>query len=90
MNKAELIDSISKLTESTKADAERHLEAFIEVVTKNIKNKDGIKLIGFGTFSVSDRKARTGRNPQTGEELQIAARKAPVFKPGKELKEACQ
>ena len=88
MNKAELIEAVSKVTANTKADTERYLDAFIEVVTKNVKKKDGVKLVGFGTFSVSARKARVGRNPQTGEEIQIPARKVPVFRPGKELKDA--
>ena len=88
MNKAELIEAVSKVTEMTKADTERALDAFIDVVSKNIKKKDGVKLVGFGTFSVSARKARVGRNPQTGEEIQIPARKVPVFRPGKELKDA--
>lgn len=88
MNKAELIEAVSKVTEMTKADTERNLDAFIDVISKNIKKKDGVKLVGFGTFAVSARKARVGRNPQTGEEIQIPARKVPVFRPGKELKEA--
>ncbi|MCX6119878.1 MAG: HU family DNA-binding protein [Proteobacteria bacterium] len=88
MNKAELIEAISKTTEMTKADTERTLDAFIDVVSKNIKKKDGVKLVGFGTFISSSRKARVGRNPQTGEEIQIPARKVPVFRPGKELKES--
>ena len=88
MNKAELIEAVSKVTEMTKADTERALDAFIDVVSKNIKKKDGVKLVGFGTFAVSSRKARVGRNPQTGEEIQIPARKVPVFRPGKELKDA--
>jgi DNA-binding protein HU-beta len=88
MNKADLIEQISKMTSATKADTERLLDAFVDVVSKNIKKKDGVKLVGFGTFAVSNRKARVGRNPQTGEEIQIPARKVPVFRPGKELKEA--
>lgn len=88
MNKAELVEAMAKVTGATKADTEKSLDAFIEVVTKNIKKKDGVKLVGFGTFSVSSRKARMGRNPQTGEEIQIPARKVPVFRPGKELKES--
>ena len=88
MNKAELVEAISKLTTQTKADTERTIDAFVETVTKNIKKKDGVKLVGFGTFAVSSRKARIGRNPQTGEEIQIPARKVPVFRPGKELKES--
>jgi len=88
MNKAELIEAVSKVTEMTKADTERAIDALIDVVSKNIKKKDGVKLVGFGTFAVSARKARVGRNPQTGEEIQIPARKVPVFRPGKELKDA--
>lgn len=88
MNKAELVEAISKITQQTKADTERTIDAFVDVVSKNIKKKDGVKLVGFGTFVASNRKARVGRNPQTGEEIQIPARKVPVFRPGKELKEA--
>lgn len=87
MNKAELVDAISKATTQTKADTERMLDAFIDAVSKNIKKKDGVKLVGFGTFAASNRKARVGRNPQTGEEISIPARRVPVFRPGKELKE---
>ena len=87
MNKAELVEAISKVTHQTKADTERAVDAFIDAVSKNIKKKEGVKLVGFGTFVVSNRKARVGRNPQTGEEIQIPARKVPVFRPGKELKE---
>lgn len=87
MNKAELIEAMSKITHQTKADSERSLDAFIETVMKNIKKRDGVKLVGFGTFASSNRKARIGRNPQTGEEIKIPARKVPVFRPGKELKE---
>lgn len=86
MNKAELVDAMSRITGQTKAESERNLDAFIEVVSRNISNKDGVKLVGFGTFAVSSRKARMGRNPKTGEEIQIPARKVPVFRPGKELK----
>ena len=88
MNKAELVEAMAKITSATKADSEKALDAFIDVVSRNINTKDGVKLVGFGTFSASDRKARMGRNPQTGEEIQIPARKVPVFRPGKELKEA--
>lgn len=87
MNKSELVEAIAKLTSQTKADTERSLDAFIDVISKNIKKKEGIKLVGFGTFGVSNRKARIGRNPQTGEEIQIPARRVPVFRPGKDLKE---
>ena len=87
MNKAELVEAISKVTQSTKADTERMLDALLDVVSKNIKKKDGVKLVGFGTFATSNRKARVGRNPQTGQEISIPARKVPTFRPGKELKE---
>ena len=86
MNKAELVDAVAKKTNLTKADVEKNLDALIEVVSENITLKDGVKLVGFGTFTVSDRKERVGRNPQTGEEIQIPARRVPVFRPGKELK----
>ena len=88
MNKAELVEAISKVTRQTKAETERTLDAFIDVVTKNIQKKEGVKLVGFGAFGASERKARVGRNPQTGEEIQIPARTVPVFRPGKELKES--
>ena len=88
MNRAELVEALANQTNSTKADAERWLNAFITTVTKNIKKKDGIRLVGFGTFTTSRRKARPGRNPQTGEEIKIPARTVPVFKPGAALKEA--
>ncbi len=86
MNKAELVEAMAKITGATKTDTEKAVDAFLDVVSKNIKKKDGVKLVGFGTFSVSHRKARVGRNPQTGEEIKIPARKVPVFRPGKELK----
>lgn len=88
MNKADLVEAIAKQTSATKADTERMLDAFVDCVTKNVKKKEGVKLVGFGTFAVSNRKARVGRNPQTGEEIKIPARKVPVFRPGKELKES--
>jgi DNA-binding protein HU-beta len=86
MNKAELVDAIAKTTQGTKADAERYLDAFTEIVSKNISKTDGVKLVGFGTFAVSQRQERVGRNPQTGQEIKIPARKVPVFRAGKELK----
>jgi DNA-binding protein HU-beta len=88
MNKAELVEAMAKITKHTKADTEKNLDAFVRIVTNNIASKEDVKLVGFGTFSVSDRKARVGRNPQTGEEIKIPARTVPVFRPGKELKEA--
>ena len=88
MNRSELVEAIAGQTGATKADTDRMLTAFTEIVEKNIKKKDGIRLVGFGTFTVSKRKARSGRNPQTGEEIKIPARTVPVFKPGAALKSA--
>lgn len=88
VNKSELIDAIATATELTKADAGRALDATLEAVTAALKKADTVSLVGFGTFAVKDRAARTGRNPQTGKTIQIAASKAPSFKPGKALKDA--
>ena len=88
MNKGELIAAIAKATGSTKADAGRALDATIENVTKALKKGDTVTLIGFCTFKVSKRAARIGRNPQTGAELKIPARKVPSFKAGAGLKAA--
>jgi DNA-binding protein HU-beta len=88
MNKGELIDAIASATGSTKADAGRALDATVENITKALKKGDTVTLIGFGTFKVSKRAARTGRNPQTGAELKIPARKVPSFKAGAGLKSA--
>ena len=88
MNKKELVDFIADKVDLTKADAERALEAFMEAVTTTLKKKDSVVLTGFGTFSVSERAARTARNPRTGEMVKVAARTAPKFKAGKKLKDA--
>ncbi len=88
MNKSELIDSIATSADISKADAGRALDATLEAITNTLKAGDQISLIGFGTFSVKDRAAREGRNPQTGETIQIKASKVPGFKAGKALKEA--
>ena len=88
MNRAELVEAIAKTTGNSKAESERFLTAFIDTVSKNMKKKDGVKLVGFGTFTTSKRKARTGRNPQTGESIKIPARTVPVFRPGALLKDA--
>ena len=88
MNKGELIEAIASATGSTKADAGRALDATIENITKALKKGDTVTLIGFGTFKVSKRAARTGRNPQAGAELKIPARKVPSFKAGAGLKSA--
>ncbi len=88
MNKAELIDAIADSADISKAAASRALEAMITSVTDTLKEGDQVSLVGFGTFSVKDRAARTGRNPQTGAPIEIAAAKVPGFKPGKVLKDA--
>ena len=85
MNKAELIEAIANTTKSTKADAGRALDATIEAVTKALKKGDRLSLVGFGSFSVAKRAARVGRNPQTGKEIKIAAKKVVKFKAGSEL-----
>ncbi|MFT7491626.1 MAG: DNA-binding protein HU-beta [Pseudohongiellaceae bacterium] len=88
MNKAELIDSIAASADIPKAAAGRALDAVIESVQGALQKGDSVALVGFGTFSVKDRAARTGRNPQTGQPIQIAAAKIPNFKAGKSLKDA--
>ncbi|MGV8930978.1 MAG: HU family DNA-binding protein [Luteimonas sp.] len=88
MNKNEIVDCMAETSGLTKADAARALDAFIGCVTKALKAGDSVSLIGFGTFDVRDRAARTGRNPRTGEEIKIAAAKNPAFKAGKALKDA--
>ena len=88
MNKTELIAAIAEKTELSKKDAEKALKAFTDVVEEELKKGEKIQLVGFGTFEVSERAAREGRNPQTRETMQIAASKSPKFKAGKALKDA--
>ncbi|HJA11830.1 MAG TPA: HU family DNA-binding protein [Candidatus Mediterraneibacter merdipullorum] len=88
MNKTELIAAIAEKAEISKKDSEKALKAFIDVVTEQLKKDDKVQLVGFGTFEVSKRAAREGRNPQTGKTMKIAACKAPKFKAGKALKDA--
>lgn len=88
MNRQELIESIVNKTALSKKDTDAVLKAFIEVVTKAVKKGDKVQLIGFGTFERTTRSARTGRNPQTGAEIKIAAKKAPRFVAGKAFKDA--
>lgn len=88
MNKSELVDSIAAAAGLTKADAGRALDAFVGSVTKALKKGDTVSLVGFGTFSVRHRAARTGRNPRTGQSIRIAASNNPAFKAGKALKDA--
>ncbi len=85
MNKTELIDSIAAKANLSKADSKRALEAFTETVAGSLKKGDKISLVGWGTWSVSKRAARTGRNPQTGKEIKIAAKNVVKFKAGSEL-----
>ncbi len=87
MNKAELVAAMSDKAGITRKDAENALKAFTDVVAEELRKGEKIQLVGFGTFEVSERAARTGRNPQTGEEMKIAASKAPKFKAGKALKD---
>lgn len=88
MNKAELIDAVAVDADLSKAAAGRALDAALEAITKALKKKDTVTLVGFGTFSVRKRSARIGRNPKTGEEIKIKASKVPGFKAGKALKDA--
>ena len=85
MNKAQLIDAIAREAKLTKADAKKSLDAFIKSTTVALKKGDRVALVGFGSFSVAKRSARTGRNPQTGKEIKIAAKKVVKFKAGSEL-----
>ncbi|MGF0032670.1 HU family DNA-binding protein [Bariatricus sp. SGI.154] len=88
MNKTELIAAIADQAELSKKDTEKALKAFIDVVTDELKKDHKVQLVGFGTFEVSQRAAREGRNPQTGKTMKIDACKAPKFKAGKALKDA--
>ncbi len=87
MNKTELIAAMAEKAELSKKDAEKALKAFTDVVAEELQNNGKVQLVGFGTFEVSERAAREGRNPQSGEVMQIAASKAPRFKAGKALKD---
>lgn len=88
MNKAELIDAVADAAEISKAAAGKALDGAITAITKALKKGDKVSLVGFGTFEVRKRAARTGRNPQTGATLKIKATKVPAFKAGKALKDA--
>ena len=87
MNKNELIAAMAEQAELSKKDAEKALKAFTDIVAEELKKDGKVQLVGFGTFEVSNRAAREGRNPQSGEVMKIAASKAPKFKPGKALKD---
>ena len=86
MNKTELVAAMAENAGVSKKDAEKTLKAFVDVVTAELKKGEKVQLVGFGTFEVSERAAREGRNPQTGKTMKIAASKAPKFKAGKALK----
>ena len=88
MNKTEFIAAVAEKAEISKKDSEKALKAFVDVVAEQLKAGDKVQLVGFGTFEVSERAAREGRNPQTGETMTIAACKAPKFKAGKALQDA--
>ncbi|MGH8033463.1 MAG: HU family DNA-binding protein [Luteimonas sp.] len=88
MNKNDLIDKVAESCGSTKADAAKAVDGVLSAITSALKSGQSVTLIGFGTFDVRSRAARTGRNPRTGEEIQIAAAKNPAFKAGKALKDA--
>ena len=88
MNKTELVAAVAEQADISKKDAEKVLKAFVDVVTEEMKKGEKVQLVGFGTFEVSERAAREGRNPQTGKTMKIEASKAPKFKAGKALKDA--
>ena len=88
MNKTELVAAVAEQADISKKDAEKALKAFVDVVTEEMKKGEKVQIVGFGTFEVSERAAREGRNPQTGKTMKIEACKAPKFKAGKALKDA--
>jgi DNA-binding protein HU-beta len=88
MNRKELVDALATKTGSTKADADKNIAALLEIISETLGKGENLALVGFGTFEVRERAARTGRNPATGAELNIAASKTPAFKPGATLKAA--
>ncbi|MGG4412152.1 HU family DNA-binding protein [Niallia taxi] len=88
MNKTELINAVVESSELSKKDSTRVVDSVMETITTALKDGEKVEIIGFGSFSVTERAARKGRNPQTGEEIEIAASKAPTFKAGKKLKDA--
>jgi DNA-binding protein HU-beta len=88
MNKAQLIEAVAKSTKLTKVDAEMVINTSLDAIKKSVKKGEDVTLIGFGTFTKTKRKARTGRNPQTGKEIKIPAMTVPKFRPGREFKDA--
>lgn len=87
MNKSQLVESVAEQTQLTKTDIEEMLNCTLDLIKKSVKKGDDVTLVGFGTFTKSKRKARMGRNPQTGKEIKIPAMTVPRFRPGKEFKE---
>lgn len=88
MNKTQLIEKVAQVTGFTKKDSGKAIEAVLGAIAGSLKSGDKVSLVGFGTFDIRSREARKGRNPQTGKEIKISARKVPVFKAGKPLKDA--
>ncbi|MBQ4869652.1 HU family DNA-binding protein [Priestia megaterium] len=88
MNKAELVDAVATKSELTKQDSKKAVDTLFETISNTLAKEEKIQLVGFGTFEIRERAERTGRNPQTGEQMTIPASKSPAFKPGKELKDA--
>jgi DNA-binding protein HU-beta len=89
MNKAELIAKVSETTDLSKKDISKAVDAIFDAITEALQNGEKVQLVGFGNFEVRERSARKGRNPQTGEEIEIPASRVPAFKPGKQLREVC-
>ncbi len=88
MNKNDLVNKVSEMVDMSKADAGRAIDAVFATISESMARKEDVRLVGFGTFTISERKATEGRNPRTGEVIKIEAKSVPKFKPGKDLKEA--
>ncbi|MFK7696438.1 HU family DNA-binding protein [Paenibacillus sp. HJGM_3] len=89
MNKSELIAKVAESTDLSKKDVTKAVDAVFDAITDALQTGDKVQLVGFGNFEVRERSARKGRNPQTGEEIEIAASKVPAFRPGKSLRDVC-
>ncbi len=89
MNKSELVNKVSESSEMSKKDAAKAVDAIFEAISDALQSGDKVQLVGFGNFEVRERSARKGRNPQTGDEIDIPASRVPAFKPGKALRDAC-
>ena len=89
MNKSELISKVAEMTDLSKKDVTKAVDAVFEAITEALQNGDKVQLVGFGNFEVRERSARKGRNPQTGEEIDIPASRVPAFRPGKLLRDVC-